>query len=646
MNQNLSVSNLFPDPNEQVEICATVANTGTTNIFDVVVDFYLDDVTTAPIHSHLIDVLPTTYMDLPFREETVCFNWTVPGHLSGPQRIWVKLTGDFPLSMTEDMTGNNYAVVDFAVNDLQPAVTPPSTCPAAAHTAAAASGTDNEVCTTEYMLVPVAAQVCEDEIICGPVIGIELSFWATIYWPSWSGYCQEFGVPQEAITDFIRTYERLVGLGSQGAGSSLPSLLDIPGILTPPDGWSDGWLPCHPEPTLFGYLVYEGVIDPGCGGVCPVSAWDCGQGVQFQPRFDSPYYNAYDYKVSGGARRVSRCYTDSDYIRVPYQFCHEVPGDPDQPVTIPFDPFQGAPGGPDNGFGGNGIGGPGTGPGGGPPLVFTLGPPTDPNDDPVPMTCTFCSTGTKKSYDTSDTILCVPTAAASSSGSPVVETLGPEEETLATERPTDSAAELGGWAPEFVLATADGGQRSLADLRGQSVLLVFGNTRCRHCRQRLFLLNQLHALSPETGLQVIFIATGSSPAEVQRYLAENEIHFEVAIDSTGRVGHDYGVTRVPACFLVDETGVLSYAGPQQGSILWYYLSQWAAGRNLSLPTGSIQRAEDTVTEANAPLVLPRFGSPSGLTQTEGPHLQDLQQMTINWLIEDQSDFTESGCVAP
>ena len=601
LNQNVSISNPFPNPNEQVEICATVFNTGTTNIFDVEVNFYVDDVNTTPIYTHLMDVLPTTYMDLPFRDETICFNWNVPANLTGPHRIWVELWGEYPLSMTEDMTSNNYAVTDFVINDPDQAVTAPASCPASATGAGAVTAAGESItCTTQSILIPITVQVCEDEIICGPVMGIELSFWNTIYWPSWSGYCQEFGVPQEFITDFIRTYETLVGLGSQGAGSSLPSLLDIPGILDPPDSWSDGWLPCHPEPTLFPYIEYVGVIDPGCGGMCPVSAWDCGQGVQFQPRSDSQYYNAYDFKVSGGARKVSRCHTESDYIEIPYQFCHENPGDPNQPFTIPFNPFQGGPGGPAGGFGGNGIGGPGTGPGGGPPIVLTLAPPTDPNGVPQDITCTFCSTGTETSNSTTDTIYCVPGTTTLPAQGPLEVFQGSAAMEINCDPQSPSFAKLGEPAPDFLLPTAQGDTRSLQDLRGRTVLLVFGNTRCPHCRERIVLLNQLQEASLATGIHVLFIASGSSPRDVLNYVVENDIRFEVAIDKYQRTSRNFDVTRVPECFLVDKEGVLAYDGPEQGAILWYYLSQWIAG--------------------------------------------DLNDQVMNWLIDDQSSFIETNCL--
>ena len=416
-NKNVIISDPFPDPNETISICAEVQNTGTTNVYDVVTQFYLDDVNSVPIDSNSVNVVPTTYLDLPLRSHQACINWTVPQELRGPHRIWIKVSGRYPLEMEEDMLSNNYATVDFFVHDPQMTETDPAIvggCPQTEpnmmlKSAPMALYNSIPQCQTMTMLIPIKVQVCENETVCGPVMGYELSYWSTLYWPSWSGYCREYGVAQEAITDFIRTYERLYSLGSQGAGSELPSWTDIPGLFETPEGWGDGWLPCHPEPTLFQYILYEpGVIEPPCGGLCPVSAWDCGQGVHFEPRFDSPLYHAYEFKVAGGAYQVTRCHTEGDVIRVPYQICY-TPGDP-APIRIPFNPFGGGPGGPGGCcYGPSGPGGPGSGPGGGPPINFTIvGPPTDPYGNPLPFGVSFCSTGTGVSNDQDDTLLLVP----------------------------------------------------------------------------------------------------------------------------------------------------------------------------------------------------------------------------------------------
>ncbi len=411
-NEDVNISNQFPDQGETVTLCADVSNHGTAYIYDVNVLFYLDDTNSTPIGANTLDVVPITYFDLPFRYEAACIEWTIPEYIQGPHRIWVKVEGNNPLDLNEEMLSNNYAVLDFYVNDpclngLDPNLL--NGCSTQSYSYLASSTllstqSESQNCSTVYMRIPVNVQVCENEIICGLVTGYELSYWNTVYWPSWSGYCQEFTAAGDALWAFLIAYE--VSMGVFGGGpSSLPSLSDVPGILQTPYGWGAGNLPCHPAPTMFPYLVYDGISNPGCGGMCPVSAWDCGQGYSFPKRFSSRYYHPYAYRLTGGARRVTRCHTETDYMEIPYQLCYPSDGS-DPTLYIPFDPFPGSPDPNDGSFGPTGPASSGLG--GGPPIKFTVGPPMAPDNNSAGFECIFSSTGTNISTSSSDCLECIP----------------------------------------------------------------------------------------------------------------------------------------------------------------------------------------------------------------------------------------------
>jgi len=414
-NEDVNISNQFPDQGEQVRICADVYNKGTAYVYDVNVCFYLDDINSVPIGVNTLPVIPITYFDLPFRYETACIDWNVPAEISGAHRIWVKVKGNYPTGMEESMLSNNYATLDFFVNDpdmnaLDPGIV--GSCPYGASALATGPahmllGPPQQECITAYMRIPFQVQVCENETVCGPVTGYEYSYWSTWYWPSWSGYCKEFSPGGDALWAFIITYEVAYGIFNAGA-SARPSLIDGYNLLKTPYGWGTGWLPSHPAPTLFPYNDYGGIDNPGDGGLCPVSAWDCGEGVSFEPRFDSPYYHAYAFSTFGpGARRMTRCHTETDYMEIPYQICYPIDGS-DPPIRMPFNPFDGSPDPNDSGFGPTGAAPPGYGPNGGPPISFTLGPPMTPDGNSAGFECYFCSTGTATSNSSSDYIQCVP----------------------------------------------------------------------------------------------------------------------------------------------------------------------------------------------------------------------------------------------
>ena len=652
LNKDLTIDDAFCDPNQVVRLGAVVSNTGTTNIFDVAVNFYLDDTHTTPIGSHTFDILSTTYMDLPFFAEQVNLDWRVPGDLSGAHRIWVEVSGTYPLGMEEDMLSNNYATLDFFVNEPNELMSSQfSACSVAAEGSPAGApieARDNEICFDLNMLIPVTVQVCEDEIVCGPVTGYELSYWSTLYWPSWSGYCQEFGVAQEVITGFIRTYETIMTLGMS------PSLADVPGALKAPLGWGDGWLPCHPEPTLFAGVKYAGVTDPGCGGLCPVSAWDCGEGYSFQPRFDSKWYNDYAYNVAGGARKITRCYTENDYINVPYQLCFPGdPFDPNQPFSLPFSPFAGGPGGINGGYGGSGPSGPGSGPGGGPPIKFTLHSPTGSGGGTlnykgiaVNFNCTFGSTGAEISHSTTDTIYCVPDTGVSSETVSVFSapaTMAAVDYQLV--EPVTTTVDLGMPAPDFTLSTIDGAQITLSSFRGQSAVLVFGTTQCPHCRSRIPFLNQLHA---DGAHKVLFVAVNATESSAKQYIADNGIDFEVLIDTNARIAHQYRVSKVPEIFIIDTDGDTKYNSPELGQLVWFYLAdelEKGAGETdidvkpTTLSDWAAYGLYDTMPNPQAIIM--------DLNRDQKVDLFDVQMLSMSWLMEDYSGVMSSGCtVAP
>lgn len=436
-NQDVTMTTVFPLPGQEVQIQADVYNKGTTYAYDVEVTFYLDAINGTVIDVNTLTVVPITYGLLPFRSERAVVNWTVPDHLTGPHRIWVKVEGTCPGIDSEEMLSNNYATLDFFVVDPDMHITDPAlvggcspgtaSMPAADGLPDMPPGTEGnadtanpagDACETVMIRIPITVQVCENELRCAPVTGYEHGYWSTWYWPSWSGYCQHFDVTNDAIWALIVTYEVAYGIFNAGPAAFSPSLSDGYDLLKVPYGWGTGHLPCHPEPTLFQYNDYGGISNPGCGGLCPVSAWDCGQGVQFKPKFDSPYYHAYEFPIiSGGARTVTRCKTEADSVEIPYQICYPL----DNPgFNLPFTPFggglngggsngNGGGNGSNGGYGPGGVGPAGSGPGGGAPMRFGLGSPMGTDGSPLDFECYFCGTGGTVTTLSEDIIHCFAT---------------------------------------------------------------------------------------------------------------------------------------------------------------------------------------------------------------------------------------------
>jgi cytochrome c biogenesis protein CcmG/thiol:disulfide interchange protein DsbE len=117
-------------------------------------------------------------------------------------------------------------------------------------------------------------------------------------------------------------------------------------------------------------------------------------------------------------------------------------------------------------------------------------------------------------------------------------------------------AVIGAPAPSFELTLVDGGKISLADLKGQVVVLNFWATWCVPCRTELPTLDSYYAAQGKHGLKVFAITTQDSVPIGQLKKLFAAMH----IPSVRRIKGPYGpLTGVPTNFIIDRAGVLRYA---------------------------------------------------------------------------------------
>jgi cytochrome c biogenesis protein CcmG/thiol:disulfide interchange protein DsbE len=111
-------------------------------------------------------------------------------------------------------------------------------------------------------------------------------------------------------------------------------------------------------------------------------------------------------------------------------------------------------------------------------------------------------------------------------------------------------------APDFQTTTFDGGKLSLADLKGQVVVLNFWATWCGPCKRELPLLEDYYRKQHAAGLVVLAVATEDSLTPSQlRPLAK-----VLTLQMVKRFKGDYGdIKYLPTNFVIDRKGVLRYA---------------------------------------------------------------------------------------
>jgi peroxiredoxin len=124
---------------------------------------------------------------------------------------------------------------------------------------------------------------------------------------------------------------------------------------------------------------------------------------------------------------------------------------------------------------------------------------------------------------------------------------------LARSRLNRSGLKAGETAPEFTLPRVDGGELSLADLRGGRVLLVFSDPNCGPCDELAPRLQELHLMRPE--LQVVVISRRD--ADATRAKAESlGLTYPIVVQKQWEISLQYGMFATPIGYLIDEQGVL------------------------------------------------------------------------------------------
>jgi peroxiredoxin len=124
---------------------------------------------------------------------------------------------------------------------------------------------------------------------------------------------------------------------------------------------------------------------------------------------------------------------------------------------------------------------------------------------------------------------------------------------LARSKLNRSGLKAGAEAPGFRLPRIDGGELSLADLRGQRLLLVFSDPNCGPCDELAPGLQQIHL--ERADLQVLVISRRDMEA-TRAKAASLGLSFPIVVQKQWEISLQYGMFATPIAYLIDEQGVL------------------------------------------------------------------------------------------
>ncbi len=119
---------------------------------------------------------------------------------------------------------------------------------------------------------------------------------------------------------------------------------------------------------------------------------------------------------------------------------------------------------------------------------------------------------------------------------------------------------VGSRAPDFRATTVDSVPRAhtLADYKGQVVLLNIWGTFCLPCRDEMPAIEKLHQAMAAQGLKVVAISMDDPGFEqkIRDFAKQYDLTFQILYDPSGKIVNDYQTTGVPETFVIARDGVI------------------------------------------------------------------------------------------
>jgi peroxiredoxin len=119
---------------------------------------------------------------------------------------------------------------------------------------------------------------------------------------------------------------------------------------------------------------------------------------------------------------------------------------------------------------------------------------------------------------------------------------------------------VGSKAPDFRAVAVDGAPvtKTIADYKGQVVLLNVWATWCLPCRTEMPSIQALHDRFGARGLKVVAVSVDNNgfADEIRKFRDEYGLTFEILHDASGKIKRDYHTTGVPETFVIGRDGVI------------------------------------------------------------------------------------------
>jgi len=132
-----------------------------------------------------------------------------------------------------------------------------------------------------------------------------------------------------------------------------------------------------------------------------------------------------------------------------------------------------------------------------------------------------------------------------------------------------------GDAPPLTGDLVGAGRFNLDDLQGKPVLVHFWATWCPVCRLGD---ETIDAIAKDFNVVTVAIQSGG-PREIAAHLRQEALSFAVIADPYGEISTHWGVSGVPASFVLDGAGQIAFATVGHSTEVGLRGRLWAAGMN-------------------------------------------------------------------
>lgn len=126
--------------------------------------------------------------------------------------------------------------------------------------------------------------------------------------------------------------------------------------------------------------------------------------------------------------------------------------------------------------------------------------------------------------------------------------------TIAIAEPADGTYP----APDFRLASLDGGMLGPPDFAGDVVLVEFWATWCGPCRLQAQYLEEIHREMADKGVHFLAVDVGEDVETVRNYVEKTPFPYPVLLDQQDALSAKYQIYGLPTVMVINREGQITF----------------------------------------------------------------------------------------